>query len=141
MHRASIVWLLAFAGCSGERHAPPKDWQRSIEVEKVSAACLPLIGTAGHLQPYDGGVFTRSDEVPLSSVPAVIRSLGATVVEVSAVDVDIQLGRYTIPPEHDHWGLVCTRGEVSSRFQSRNHASGTFLIPLGPHLYYYDGIM
>lgn len=140
MYLASIVGVLAI-GCGGERHAPPRDWQRSIDVDKVTTACLPLIGTAGHLEPYDGGVFTRSDDLPRSSVPPAIRDLGATTVSVSAVDVDIELGHYTIPPENDHWGLVCTRGAVSSRFQSRNHASGTFLIPLGPHLYYYDGVM
>lgn len=141
MHVAAIIWVLALAGCSGERHAPPKDWQRSIDVENVTSACLPLIGTAGRREPRGDHVVTLGDAVSLASVPSALRDLGATRVSVSPVDVDIQIGRYSHPPEHDHWGLVCSRGEVSNQFQSRNHASGTFLIPLGPHLYYYDGVM
>lgn len=140
MNLAPLLCLLAL-GCEGERHAPPKDWQRSIDVDEVTTACLPLIGTAGRREEQHGTVYTRADDVALATVPATLRKLGATVVAVSPVDVDIQLGTYTHPPEHDHWGLVCTRGEVSSPFQSRNHPGGTFLIPLGPHLYYYDGIM
>jgi len=140
MKIAALSCLVAL-GCGGERHGPPKDWQRSIDVDAVTTECLPLIGTAGRRVEEHGSEFTRADDIPLATVPKALRDLGATVVAVSPVDVDIQLGTYTHPPEHDHWGLVCTRGEVSSRFQTRNHASGTFLIPLGPHLYYYNGIM